>query len=193
MSEEIRITRRNLILLGFAVLAVAFLGVLAGNWFMEMRQARKYDNRMSMRRHASALIKEGDQFPSVELIDLNSESANTDFLVEGHKTVIITLEPGCEPCALVAEEWQQYADDIPHDLDIFGITNVDARQALEYKEKTGFPFPVYCDTARTFTTVYGLEAFPTVIGLDDVGRVSFVSEGWPGGLSPIDAYEKIIQ
>jgi peroxiredoxin len=193
MPEEIKITRTSLILYGLAVLVVAFLGVMMGSWVIGKRQAGAYERWTSAGRSSPMAFKKGDRFPSIDLIDLEGKPINTALLISGHKTVIITLSPGCEPCASMVNEWNQYADKIPPDLKIIGITNLGAGQALAYRNETGFPFQIYCDTAHVLSAVYGLEAFPTMVGLDMAGRVSFVGEGWLDGFTPLDAYREITE
>jgi hypothetical protein len=191
MSKEIRFTRTSLILYGLGIVIVAFLGVVMGNWFIGSRQSGAYDYQMGLRPNSTALLKKGDRFPSIDLVDLDGRAVNTVSVTAGYKTVIITLSPACEPCALAVGEWSHYVDDIPPDMRILGITDTDPLQAVSYREKTAFPFPIYCDTAHVLPVVYGLNSYPTRIGINEAGRVSFVGEGWSDGFTPLDAYELI--
>ncbi len=191
MSKEIRITRRELILYGIAFLAVAFVGVLLGNVFINSRQARAYERQVLTRPPATATIRSGDIFPAMELTDLDGRSIYTSALIKGHKTLFIVLSPGCEPCALAVAEWREYVDRIPDDLSIIGIVNFGPDPALTYKSDTGFPFPLYCDSANILAADYGLIGFPTIVGIDDDGKVAFIREGWQEGFSPLNAYKII--
>jgi thiol-disulfide isomerase/thioredoxin len=191
MSREIRITRRELILYSIAFLVVAFVGVLLGNWFITSHQARAYERQVLTRPPATATIKSGDIFPAMELTDLDGRSVSTSALINGHKTLLILLSPGCEPCALAIAEWQEYKNKIPDDLSIIGVVNIEPDPALLYISDNGFPFSVFCDTANILAVDYGLVGFPTIVGIDDKGKVIFISEGWQEGFSPLKAYKLI--
>lgn len=191
MSREIKIARRELFLYGLAFLAVAFLGVLLGNWFITSRQAGAYGRQAFTRPPSSTSIKMGDSFPSLDLADLDGGSVNTYELIAGRKILIVLLSPGCEPCAQAIVEWSEYAGRIPDDLSIIGIVNCDPVSALVYTSEYDFPFGLYSDTANVLASDYGLVGYPTVIGIDEKGKVMFISEGWREGFSPLDAYKMI--
>jgi peroxiredoxin len=192
MTENIKISRRDFILYGLAILIFAFLGVVMGNWYISNRQARNYDRQIqNARPHSVASIKSGDEVPSLEMLDLNGKPVNLQLLTGGSKTLIITLSQGCEPCALTIAEWNEQVDKIPPDLKIIGISNSAPDQARAYADETGFHYAIYCDTAHVLASDYGLEAFPTVIGVDKTNHVSFISEGWLEGFTPLEAYKII--
>ncbi|MCP4582916.1 MAG: redoxin domain-containing protein [candidate division Zixibacteria bacterium] len=190
MPKDVKVTRTGLVLYGIAILVVAFVGVLMGNWLIGARQTQTYEHQIrQIRQHVTALIKDGDQFPSMELIDLDSKPINALTLFENHKNLLITISPGCKPCALTIAEWQEYIDTIPSDIRIIGIIDANPGQARAYISETDFPFVMYCDTSHVLPDKYGLQAFPSVVGIDEKGRVVFVREGWLEGFTPLDAYE----
>ena len=193
MAEEVRLSRAGIVLFGLAVVVVAVLGMAAAYWLFGKRQADAYERRLSAGLPSMSLLKKGDEFPSIELINTGGEPVNTANLIAGHKAIIVTLSPGCEPCALLVDSWKSQVDKIPRDLKIIGITSLSADQTLNYMDKTGFPFEMYCDTTHVLAVEYGLGAFPSIIGVDEVGRIVFVGEGWADGFGPEDAYRMIAE
>lgn len=187
MSKESGISRTSLIIYALAVLIAAFVGILLGNWYINSHQAEAFERQIGKHPYSTALLGSGDAFPSIELIDPDGMPVNTISLIEGHKSLIVMLSPGCEPYALIIDDWKENIDRIPSDLKVI----TDPRRAFRYWDKIGAPFPLYCDTAHKLSSVYGLEAYPTVIGIDDVGQIAFMVEGWREHFSFGDAYKLI--
>jgi len=193
-SGEIRFSRISLVLIGLAVIAVAFLGVTAGLWFVNWRQDQAYDQQVQAMRHGEgSLFQPGDFFPAVELVDLSGNSDNIAVLAHGQKTLMLLMSIGCDPCTEAIQTWKQDADKSPSDLQVLGICQGDFEYAQVYKKKTGFPFPLYCDTGHVFPAECGLDVFPSVVGLTADGRVAFLREGRHADITLLDAYDLITQ
>lgn len=190
MSTSAKISTKSVILLGALFIAVAFIGVLAGNWFVGLRRAKAFNEaRPGMRPWTECKLHEGDVFPSVELLGLDGNPIITDSIIPGKKSIMLFLSISCHPCTEAIESWKEYEDKLPPDLQIFGICCTDYEYAEVYKKKTGFPFPLYCDTANRFPKHFGLRAFPSMVGLNEDGRIIFVRTGWSGDFSPPDVLE----
>ncbi|UCE65241.1 MAG: redoxin domain-containing protein, partial [Candidatus Zixiibacteriota bacterium] len=46
-----------------------------------------------------------------------------------------------------------------------------------YADERNIPFPLYCDTARSFQSEYGIMAFPTLMVLDKNGIIRYINFG----------------
>lgn len=192
MSNKRPISWRSIILTASAFLIVGFLGVLAGNWFVGWRQARA--NKKLIRNYVPAITNDfsrGQQFPNVDLIDIDGDPVNTDSFIGLKKTAFIFLAPGCDPCHDVVQLWSRFVDRIPSDLQVIGICNGGYESGRKYIQEEEFPYPAYFDTAHTFAKDYRVYQYPNVMGLTGDGRIAFVNRGLYGQFNPLDAYEMI--
>jgi peroxiredoxin len=194
MPETPKPSIKSIVLYGLAVLVVAFVGVLAGNWFVEWRRGQPLkisaDNWAALNRTS---LNGGDPFPSEELLDPDSNVVNIGAVLDGRKTVIVFLAPGCEPCAMAIDNWKKEAGKLPAGLAVMGIANGGPAEVREYRDKTEFPFPVYADPHYLYTQQYDISSFPTTVGLGGDGRVAFVMHGFDEDFSLTDANELIAQ
>ena len=142
-----------------------------------------------MRPEMECKLVEGDIFPSVELTGLDGAPVNTESIISGKKSIMLFLSISCHPCTEAIDSWKEYENNLPPDLEVLGICCSDPEYAEVYKKKTGFPFPVYCDTEHRFPGDFGIRAFPSMIGLDENGRIVFVRIGWSEDFSPPEVLE----
>jgi peroxiredoxin len=191
-SGEVRFSKTSLVLIGLAIITVAFLGAVAGRWFVDWRQDQAYNRQVqAKRRGQESLLKPGDLFPAVEVINHNGKSENTAALAHRQKTLVLLMSVGCDPCTEAIQTWKRDVDELPSDLQAFGICQGEYEYADVYKNKTGFPFPVYCDTSHVLPAKYGLDVFPSVVGLAGDGRVAFLREGRHADITLLHAYDLI--
>lgn len=190
MANETKISPKYLVLYSLLVLVVAFIGVVAGNWFVEWRRGRAHvpplEDWVS---HNPSLLEMGKPFPNEAVINLQGGVDSTRTLMAGSKTVILFVASGCEPCARAVEMWKNEADELPADLRVIGIAAGDTAEVAKYKSETGFPYPIYCDAQYLFAQQYDLRSFPSMVVVDGDGNVAFVLAGFRDGFHIQDAYD----
>jgi peroxiredoxin len=72
------------------------------------------------------------------------------------------------------ETWRKEADGLPGDVQIVAVLDEDVDFARKWQEKTGFMFPLFCDTRSAFSRQHDMNVYPTVVGVSPEGRVKFV-------------------
>lgn len=118
----------------------------------------------------------GKPFPAIEVLDLDERTVNAASLVLGRPSLVLFVDPDCEACREFMDVWIPQAGELPPGLNVVGITKVDAQYAKQYKEDSGFPFPLYSDEAGLFARDYRIKVYPTVVGTYPDGGVAFVGK-----------------
>lgn len=181
MSQNTGISVKAAILYGLAIIVVAFIGVVLGNWFVQWRQAKsepqlvKLEDWQTVNR---SLLRPGERFPSEELIDMDSNTVFVDSLIAGKQTLVLFLSPGCKPCSMAIDMWKKEIDRVPDGSSVIGIGGGDLADVKAYATELDIPFPVYCDTYMLYTQQYDLVVFPTIVGLNEAGQVTLVWHGF---------------
>jgi peroxiredoxin len=166
--------------------------VVAGRWYVDWKQSRAYDQQLKAMRHGrGSLLKPGDPFPDVEVVGLNGSPSGTLKIVEDQTTLLLLVSVGCEPCTEMINTWKQDLNDLPSDVQVIGICQGDPEYAEVYMKKTGFPFLLYCDTGYVFPSKYGLDVFPSMVGLTADGLIAFLFEGRHATISLLDGSDLI--
>ncbi len=194
MSEKQSIGAKAAILYGIAIIVVAFIGVVLGNWFVEWRrgsQVTPLPELENWQAQNNSSLRFGDAFPNEELLDLDSNSVTIDSLIAGKKVLVFMISPGCGPCGQAMKKWGAEVDELPEDVLLMAIAIGDVVEMRAYRDKIGIPFPIYCDLFMLYTQQYDLTTFPSIIGLDDEGKVAFVWHGYSQRYSLMDYYEFI--
>ncbi len=193
MTENTRPSVKSIVLYGIAIIVVAFIGVLAGNWFVQWRSGQQSSGYPPDSWEAAnrSLLRKGELFPNENLTDLDSNTVNIESLLAGHKTLILLISPGCEPCELAIKDWIEAADDVGTEYGIIGIGVGEVEDIQAYKEKTSFPFPLYADVDYLYPQQYDLISFPTMVGLTADSKVALVLHGYREDVSLTDACSMI--
>ena len=192
MAKKLEINAKTAVLYGLAVIVVAFVGVLAGNWFVRW-QNQGYepvtpDNWEMGNRTA---LNRGDQFPVENLFTLTGDTVSFADLLEPKTTLLLFLSPGCGPCKMAISSWKEEADDVAGRFNVIGIAAGAIDEVAAYAKDNEFPFPMYCDADLLYVQQYDLSSFPTLVGLNDSGQVSCVIHGYKEGFGLVDAFELI--
>ncbi len=188
MSNNQKPSVKSIILYGLAIIVVAFVGVLAGNWFVNWRQGDQQsaaygDVNMS-------LLKIGEAFPVEELVDLDSNIVSTGDFAAGKPALILFISPGCEPCKMALDVWAGEIPEISDKVSVFAIAAGDVSDIVAYKAKIGVDFPVYCDVDYLFPQQYDITSFPSIVGVTKNRLVAFVVHGYSEDFTLADAYER---
>ena len=192
MAEKLEINVKTAVIYGLAVIAVAFIGVIAGNWFVQWRNpGYQPPSPADWQATNRSSLNEGDQFPVENLCDLDSNIVNVADLIGKQTTLLLFVAPGCEPCKMAIDSWKQEVDDLAGRVTVLGIAAGEVTEVAAYAKKTEFPFPIYCDVDLLYVQQYDLTSFPTVVGLNDSGQVSCVLHGFNSDFDLTDAAELV--
>ncbi len=194
MSGDIRVSKKGLAGIALGALIVAISGVFLGSWFIGWRQVSA-DQSELFRQHFNRLgiVEKGMQPPQVEIIDIDGQPFYLKDLVSGQNTVVLFMSVGCDPCTEAIEQWKEYAADIPEGLQVIGVNNGDCDDVGDYIAMTGMPYPVYCDTAHVLALDYGINQYPSIMGIGSDGVIAFLGAGMYEFFTPQNALELILE
>ena len=192
MADKIEINAKTAVIYGLAVIAVAFVGVIAGNWFVPWRNpGYQMPSPADWQVNNRSLLNQGDQFPVESLYDLDSNIVNVADLIGQQTTLLLFVAPGCEPCKMAIASWKEEVDDLAGRVTVLGVAAGEVAEVVAYVKETEFPFPMYCDVDLLYVQQYDLTSFPTVVGLNDSGQVSCVLHGFNSDFGLVDAAELV--
>lgn len=129
------------------------------------------------------LLRTGEKLPSLEAWIEGDSSLVLPLVQHDRKTILAFVSGGCEPCEYVVTL-----------LDSVDAARSSSLHIILLAEE---PEDFYYDTAFDLFRVdpervseFGIQAFPTVIGVDEDGTISFVSSGFSRTIlnSLIDRY-----
>ena len=188
------LSKTQWILAALLVLAVAFVGSMAGSWFAGWRQDKAHREKLEglySRSPASGSVD--DTFPRVELLDIDGNNVELDSLIEGHQTLVFFLAPTCDMCTDLVDAYKRESGGFPVDLKAFAVCPDLPGEARTYAGEHDIPFPLYCDTAQSFQSKHGVVAFPTLMALDKHGVIRYVNFGMMEGYDFEDILDKLKQ
>lgn len=192
MADNQKLSVKSMILYGLAIIVVAFIGVVAGNWFVKWRHNDQIEmTTENWELNNRSALNRGDLFPDELLINMDGDSVNASSVIGGRKNLILFVATGCEACGMAIESWKKEVEDLPADLLVWGIGVGGLDELRAYKEQTGFPFPIYCDLELMYAQQYDLGTFPSVIGLDADGKVALIMQGYSQKYDLKDYYDYI--
>ena len=192
MADVNKLSVKTMIIYAAVVMVVAFVGVVAGNWFVEWRRGSSDGPSIEgwLADNRSALLM-GDEFPNEEVMALDGTIDSTGNLVRGSKTLVLFLSPGCKPCEMAIEMYKEEFDQLSPEVRVIGLCTGDTTEARAYQAETGFPFPMYCDQYYLFAQQYDVSQFPSMAGVTADGRVSFLVHGFRDDFKLADAFDFI--
>ncbi|MEW6412915.1 MAG: redoxin domain-containing protein [Candidatus Zixiibacteriota bacterium] len=193
MSDNQKPSIKSIILYGIAIIVVAFVGVLAGNWFVSWRQERQWAEQEAYAEANRSLLRINEPFPTEQLYDLDGNAISTEQLIAGKPLLILFIAPGCEPCKNALDVWTPEIAGISDRATVIGIAAGDVDDVAAYKAKLGLQFPIYCDVDYLFPQQYDIINFPSIVGVTSDGLVGFVKHGYRGDFSLDDAYDLFSQ
>lgn len=150
---------------------ITVLGV--GGAFLGVKLAsRSSEPPAATRAVPSFLLASDARLPSAQLVGDDAVPRPTeDFL--GHAgTVVLFLDPDCEPCKFVARQWQVLREQgMMDEVEILGISYADRERIDRYRGQLALEFPVISDLALIYATRFGVDTYPWEIVVDAEGRV----------------------
>jgi peroxiredoxin len=119
--------------------------------------------------HARLEALRSGEAPAFTLEDLDGHPWSSD-RCRGHKTLLVAFASWCG-CAYDLPAWQALQDELVDDG--FGVVAiaVDEDPAAVRPFAAGIRYPVLIDRDRTFTDAYALTNVPTVVWVDEDGRI----------------------
>ncbi len=179
------------VLAGVGTLFMAFLGVMAGNQYLSWRESADLQDRLAdAAAGESSALRPGQQLPSVTIV--GTEGVTTDILSFSRDAdlFIVFLSISCEPCT---ESVRAFGEGTRNgEIRVVGVCEDDVEYANVYAEKNAIPFSVFSDTGSIFFEQYGVNVFPTVVGVHRGGEIAFVRHGADSGFG-YDEAVKLLQ
>lgn len=170
------------------VFIMGFLGTLAGTAVTAWRERQQRERRLAgLHQGESTGLRAEAPFPVVDVLDLDGSPVSTEDLVGTGEAIIFFVSIGCERCTDAVLAWGKGIDRLPDDVQVFGLCDDELEYVRVYAEKTGFAFPLYCDSEAVFSERYDVNVFPSVVGVSG-GVISFVRHGIGEGFTPERAY-----
>lgn len=187
MAEGIQITKKQIVFLLFGVLAMAFLGVMAGSYFVKLRAG----NDNGPKPGANLLLKVGQVFPDHTFMTLDGRRADLYQTLEGKKSLLVFLSTDCHPCGALTDAFNKEYPKIGPDYKLLGISFEPLTKMIQYRDEKKLAFPLYQDTLGKFTGQYKIDSYPTLIGLNEKKEIAFIEFGNRQGKDLKDYLKKL--
>ena len=194
-------SRARKILLFIAFVTGAVLVVMGGNRVGHELAHRREDERLakkiqSLNSGETTALRSGDPFPSVTLITPpdstgTTNRVNASELVAGRAALVFFLSTNCEPCREAVRRWSDGATDVSGSVLLIGIIDQSPDVRDAYVAENDVSFPVLSDSDDVLGREYGMEVFPSVVGVDANGTMVFVRHGVDEGFTPAVALDML--
>ncbi len=170
-------SRTWLVLVAVGTLLMSFLGVMAGNYYLEWRRSRSGEQSSSQaERPIEVNLHPGDRFPDVPIVSVDGMSTGTLPFARDRDAIYVFLALDCEPCVAAIQEWNRF--ELPQTAPrLIGICDDDLETARNYAREAALRFPLLCDTGAVFHREYAMDVFPTVVGVRRGGQIAYVRHG----------------
>lgn len=185
MTETIQLAKKQVIFLFIGVMAAAFLGVIAGSYFLRLKTVR------AAKPGAGLLLKVGQVFPDYEFVGLDGKAYDLYQNLRGKKSVLIFLTTDCGHCIQVAERWDSAYSRISLDYKVVGISFEPLEKLREFQTAKNVSFPLYNDPQGKFTGKYKFDGYPTLIGLNQKKEIAFI-ELWNLPKKKVEEYLRLL-
>ncbi len=172
MAENLQITKKQVVLLLLGVMLAAFLGITAGTYFVKL-EAGHDDARVG----GNIKLKVGEAFPNYTFMGLDGQMADLQKTLEGKKSLLVFLSTDCHPCGELTKKFTEEYPKAGADYKLLGISYEPLPKLTQYREERKVSFPVYQDMLGKFTAQYGINSFPTLVGLNEKQQIVFIEFG----------------
>ncbi|HWO57832.1 MAG TPA: redoxin domain-containing protein [bacterium] len=180
-------SRARLVVLAVIVLVAAFLGVMAGNAYLEWRSNRAMAERVEQAKSGQASrLHPGDLLPDVPVVAIDGMATGMQAFARDGDLIVLFIATDCEPCAEAVAVWNRETPESGTPR-VVGVCANDVDYARVYAQKSGFRFPLLCDTAAVFAEEYAMDIIPSVIGVRRGGRIAYIRHGIGQGFTLSDA------
>ena len=173
---------KDLFLKYFILFTVIVAGIFAG-FFISVKSGltERYSNRVPSpsQLNNTTTLEVGEQFPSLEVYDLQDNPVDFSQLLEGRYSIVAFVSNGCTPCTRLITFLDTLSAVKAGDFQIVLL----ARDAEPFRKTT--PFQTLELKTETYEQL-NVDIFPTILGVGADGRIRFVSSGFT--LSINDAF-----
>lgn len=126
------------------------------------------------------LLKVGEALPNMPVTSLDGRESTLRAIVQGKKTVIAVVMPGCGPCKKLLTQWQNsnLANGAGGRQVI--LLAAGSREKRDIGELAPFAdkYPVYFCDVTTLDDVCGVSSFPSILGTGETGAIAFVASSF---------------
>ena len=150
------------------MVAITAAGLLVGNAIRSSFAGDATDHAAEL---PETKLVSGVPFPDITLLDEDGVAVSSAELVAGG-SVVIFVDPRCQPCAAVTGHWQRAIDD--GDIDAASVIAISLRPPFangEYRRSNGLEFGVYSDDQKTLWKEYAVGYIPYEVIVDDAGVI----------------------
>jgi len=170
MTENFQLNKKTIIFLLSGVMLTAFLGVVAGSYFLRMQNQPPSPG-------ANLKLKVGQVFPDYAFNSLDGKSNSLYQLVDGKKAVLMFISTTCGPCGPVTTEWSTAYPQISSKYTVLGISGEISSVIKEYQTSKNLTFSLYNDSLGKFKDQYQINSTPTLFGLNEKKEIVFIEFG----------------
>lgn len=180
-----------LVLIAVGILLMSFLGVMVGTRFVEWKHDRGMADRVELAKSGEAsVLRPGQRLPDVDVVSVDGMSTGLLAFARDQNLIVLFVSVNCEPCTEAVQTWNASQEDYPG-IRVVGVCDDDIEYARIYAQKTGFRFPLLCDTGRVFSEQYAMDIFPSVVGVGRGGTIAYVQHGIGEGFTLDDAVARL--
>lgn len=175
-----RVPRQIALGLGALLLiaAAGAAGVIGGQEFLHWKERRDKEQKLLRVDHGAATqLRAGDPFPLLALGRYEEGRVRADSLMAGRPHLVFLVSVGCDACTEAVRAASADVGELPPGVDVLAIADESPIYTRAYEMESGYAFPVYSDAEDKLTREYDVDVFPTIVGVDEHGRMSFVRHG----------------
>jgi hypothetical protein len=121
-------------------------------------------------------LKIEDPFPVVSVLDDEGEALDLGAVLSGRKTIVGIVSSGCDACLALADALVEDSA-----LERKGIQTVFLSPEPEFF-RDNYRFTTF-QVSWEFLDEQSIRGFPTVVGINELGRIGFVSTGYSNQLT----------
>lgn len=171
MAENIQLNKKTIIFLLSGVMLTAFLGVVAGSYFLKMQN-------QPPKLGANLKLKVGQVFPDYAFNSLDGKPNSLYQLIDGNKAVLMFISTKCGPCGPVTEQWSAAYPKLNSKYKVLGISSEITQALKEYQTSNNLTFSLYNDSLGKFKDQYQINSTPTLFGLNEKKEIVFIEFGY---------------
>ena len=130
-------------------------------------------------RHQHKLLATGARAPEFRLARLDAGDASLHELIANGPILLAFFKITCPVCQLTFPFLERLH--VPGTLPIYGVSQNDAEDTLEFNRRFGVTFPTLLDREENgfaASNAFGVSSVPTMFLIERDGTISRIVEGW---------------
>lgn len=183
MSGAIQISKKQIIFALAGVAVAACLGVFVGSYIVQVRAENK------AKPGSGLLLKTGQLFPQHRFVEVGDNQPALFESLRGKKSILLFLTTDCGYCAHAVAKWATAYPNISSQYQVYGIFYEKMPELKYYQGTRNLPFFIYNDSLGRFTSKYKIDVYPTTVGVNEEGKIAFISFG-DGPVKSVEDYLK---